>query len=174
MSLYMPSGGPEPLRYDSISLGLGFPPRPDAERKSLKIRRSPTSLDLSDPAEPPPERRKDVRTGAWLARLAGIVEPPERGVPPEPRAARIDRAVYFVLDTFDDLLFARNEVRCREILWQADAERLPIEVLLTLLGATLRARDALDEARRGLCRRVEERLRRDVPDRVDLLLRGLR
>jgi hypothetical protein len=175
VSLHGLLGGVDPLRYDPIALDLGLASRPEAERRSLAMRRTPTSLHLGDVAEPPLERPHDVDdSDAWLARLVRVVEPPEGTVPREPRAARIDRAVYIVLETLDDLLFARNEVRCQEILERTDVERLPIEVLLALLGGTLRAREALGAARDLLCRRVEEKLRRDAPTRVELLLRGLR
>lgn len=98
----------------------------------------------------------------WLGHLYRLCKEGKRGP-----------AVDQVLDGIDELLLLRNTSRCDEILKAAEVDRLMVEVLLALLMETFRARSVLME-RDGFYDRVEDRLRRERPNKVEALLRGLR
>lgn len=133
-------------------------------RRSLRKIEVPQEANLATMDAPGIERRRDVDASDWLERLYDACTQGDEA---------LDQAIYTVLDTFDDLLFAQNEARCNELLQRADVERLAVVVALAFLASTLRAREALLEARQGFYRRLEARLRRDDPERVDALLGNL-
>src|SRR5262249_7722865 len=137
---------------------------PRSSRRSLRIAPVRQGRDLGAAERPAPERRRDVKLTPWLDHLYAL------GLAGEPA---VDAAIDIVLDTVDDLLFERKVERCRELLAQADVERLPVEVALAFLASTLRARQALTPERESFYRRLAEKLRRDAPADVDALLAGL-
>jgi len=91
------------------------------------------------------------------------------------RCARgeIDPAIDQVLEVFEELLYEKKFTRCDEVLKQANADHLPVEVMLALLMTSARAREFL-QTRTGFYERVEHRLRQIRPDRTDELLANLR
>lgn len=88
-------------------------------------------------------------------------------------ANRRSQAIDIVIDHLDDLLL---EDRMRDVdaaLAAVDVRQLRVPVLLALLSATFQAKQHLS-SRAALVRRIEARLTRDVPAKVDLLLANLR
>jgi len=85
----------------------------------------------------------------------------------------INAASYSVLKRVHHILIAHETARLDQILKCASVERLPIQVLVGLLASSLKAKQYLVE-RSGFYERVEERLRREEPQRANGILRGLR
>jgi len=137
--------------------------KPSPVRRALSELRRLEQFKLGNPAEevgtppvpvPSPEK--------WLEDLYRLCDAGKRGL-----------AMDLVLDTFDELLFLRDIPMCNELLKRVDVERLLIEVSLSFLMETFRARSAIGE-RDGFYRRVEDRLQRESPERVVALLGRLR
>jgi hypothetical protein len=132
-------------------------------RRPLAERWRVDKLEVTPSVEEKGERPHPVPNVArWLGHLYQLCAEGE-----------IDVAIDLVLDALDELLFREDERCCNDILRAADVNQLEVEVVLALLMETFRARRALAE-REGLYRRIEEKLTREVPERVEPLLRGLR
>jgi hypothetical protein len=84
----------------------------------------------------------------------------------------INEASYSVLKRVHHILIAHETSRLDQILKYAPVDRLSIQVLVALLASSLKAKRYLVERGRFF-EKVEERLRRDEPQRTDALLRGL-
>lgn len=153
------------LNAEPVPQEGGLRPRYLTGRRSLRRTEVQQEVNLVAMEPPGVERRRDVNASDWLKRLYDACARGDEA---------LDQAIDMVLDTFDDLLFAQNESRCNELLQGADVERLAVEVTIAFLASTLRAREALSEARQGFYSRLEARLRREDPERADALLGGLR
>lgn len=86
----------------------------------------------------------------------------------------IDDAIIVVLDKLDEWLEQDKIKDCILLLSLVDPEEVHIELSLALLAGTLPAQDKMLDARRDFCQRLETRLRREMPDEVESMLRGLR
>ncbi len=140
------------------------PPKPYPTRRALSELRRPETFELGTPAKEvgkPPVPVPNVQK--WLEVLYGLCAAGKRGL-----------AVDLVLYTLDDLLFLHDLPMCNELLKRVDVELLLVEVSLAFLMETFRARSALGEARVDFYRRIENRLQRESPDRVVVLLGRLR
>lgn len=140
---------------------LGAMPSP--ARRGLPLRRRGGELIACRPLQEDGKHRNPVpNVGRWLDHLYRLSGDRKRGP-----------AVDLTLADLDDLLFLKDAERCDEILRTADVKRLMVEVLLAILMETFRAKSGLRQ-RDGFYERVEERLRRERPQKVDALLRGLK
>lgn len=99
---------------------------------------------------------------SWLGDLYTLVQDGET-----------DRAVDVLFDRIDDLLIAEDFGRCNDLLLVVDPKRLDTHLLVSVLSVTKSAAERLPN-RPTLVRRVEERLSRVAPDRIERLLNGLR
>ena len=131
-------------------------------RRELRERRPRDLPEIGPRGEPivVPRRLPELRR--WLEQIYSLCAKGE-----------FNPALYFVLDELDELLHERNVARCDEILVAADVDKMPVEVLLAFLMGTFRVRTAL-RTRKEFLNRVENRLRTETPDRVELLLANLR
>ena len=149
---------PPPVEQRWKLRSMPFP----ARRSLVRRRRVEEPIACGSLSEVGRHREPVPDVGRWLDHLYRLSGNRKRGP-----------AVDLTLDALDDLLFLKQAARCDEILRTADVDRLMVEVLLAILMETFRARSALRE-RDGFYQRVEERLRRERPQKVDALLRGLR
>jgi len=99
---------------------------------------------------------------AWIRELRNISD------------EAIDDAIIVVLDKLDQWL-ERGQIKdCILLLSIVDPEEIPVEISLALLAGTRPAERELFEARRNFYERLEARIRREMPEHLDLMLRGLR
>lgn len=153
----------EALHVNPQELTWELADRFDKDRVALMVVSPANDPPDTFTERPEPPRRRGV-SEPWLPRVyrASVED------------RHIDAAIDFVLETLDDLLFARDEEHLRKALADLDVERVSTEVILAFLMGTFRARGALGESRENLYQRAEEKLRREEPEDADALLRGLR
>jgi len=84
----------------------------------------------------------------------------------------VDAALDVLMQNFDDLFHANQFKQANSLLRHVDLQRLDVDTMVGLLAATLPARQELSQRER-IVERVRSRLERQVPERLDGLLRGL-
>ena len=84
-----------------------------------------------------------------------------------------DKSIDMIFDKIDNLHTAGDFDSVDNILYELDATRLTTTVLIAFLSITKAARDELYN-REDLIRRIEQELKIRCPDRVEVLLKGLR
>ncbi|NJK32157.1 MAG: hypothetical protein HC927_06975 [Deltaproteobacteria bacterium] len=99
---------------------------------------------------------------AWLEDIYSLV------------AAGDSRAAADILcERIDDMLLAGEFARCDGVLRSIDIGRLDSKLLVTLLSVTVAAAGQLTERSR-LVTKIERRLAKDAPERIERMLEGLR